>query len=303
MLKILFAGTPDFATQALQKIVDQGHEVVSVLTQPDRRSGRGRKIQFSPVKILAEQNAIPVLQPTTLKDNAIQEQLKALGADLMVVVAYGQILPQTVLDIPRLGCWNIHGSLLPRWRGAAPIQRCIEAGDKQSGVCIMQMDAGLDTGDVLHRMTCQIGPQTTGGELHDQLAKMGAEALGYCLEHQQNLIAEPQPEQGVTYAHKLEKSESDLDFNLTAIELDRKIRAFNPWPVARAELGGEMIRIWEAELIEQQLGTAGKIVEATKKGIVVACSEGALSIQRLQRPGGKVIGAADWINARPGLAE
>ena len=304
-LRIIFAGTPDFAASSLTSLIEARCTIVAVLTQPDRRSGRGRKYQPGPVKIVAEENGLEVLQPKSLKDLEIQQTLRDLNADLMIVVAYGQILPKEVLEIPRLGCWNVHASLLPRWRGAAPIQRAILAGDTQSGICIMQMDEGLDTGDVLAREVCDITQTMIGGELHDQLAVMGAQSLISCIENHASLIASPQSEEGVCYAHKLTKSEADLDFSQTAEKVMRKIRAFNPWPVARASIAGELIRFWEARQYREEESTKehtpGEIISASKQGIVIACGEGAISLNLLQRAGGKIITAADWLNARPEL--
>ena len=303
-LKIIFAGTPDFAATSLTTLINAGCNIVAVLTQPDRRSGRGKKVQSGPVKLVAEEHNLSILQPGTLKEEEIQQTLKEFDADLMIVVAYGQILPKEVLETPRLGCWNVHASLLPRWRGAAPIQRAILEGDTQSGVCIMQMDEGLDTGDVLARDACPVTATMTGGELHDLLAEMGAQALLSCLQHQPDLVANPQEQEGVCYAHKLNKAEADLDLNLSSVQVLRKIRAFNPWPVARTPIDGELIRIWGAQLInnegfDQTETNSGDIISASKKGIVIACGEGTINITKLQRPGGKVITAADWLNAKP----
>ncbi|WP_081136608.1 methionyl-tRNA formyltransferase, partial [Halomonas sp. BC2] len=249
-LRVVFAGTPDFAASSLAALLDSEHEVVAVYTQPDRPAGRGRKLTPSPVKQLAQAQALPVYQPISLKDAEAQAELAALNADVMVVVAYGLLLPQAVLDTPRLGCINVHASLLPRWRGAAPIQRAIEAGDSASGVTIMQMDAGLDTGAMLHEVRTPITPRTTGGDLHDRLAIQGANALIHVLDNLDNgsLQATAQPDEGVTYAAKLSKAEAELDFSQPAEQLARKIRAFNPWPVAWCALGNDRLRLLMASV-------------------------------------------------------
>ncbi|MBV64723.1 MAG: methionyl-tRNA formyltransferase, partial [Halomonas sp.] len=249
-LRVVFAGTPDFAASSLAAVLDSEHEVVAVYTQPDRPAGRGRKLTPSPVKQLAQEHGLPVVQPASLKDADDQAELAALNADVMVVVAYGLLLPQAVLDTPRLGCINVHASLLPRWRGAAPIQRAIEAGDSVSGVTIMQMDAGLDTGAMLYEVRTPITSRTTGGDLHDRLAIQGANALIHVLDNLDNgsLEATPQPEEGVTYAAKLSKAEAELDFSQPAEQLARKIRAFNPWPVAWCPLGNDRLRLLMASV-------------------------------------------------------
>ncbi len=249
-LRVVFAGTPDFAASSLAAVLDSEHEVVAVYTQPDRPAGRGRKLTPSPVKQLAQGHGLPVYQPASLKDADAQAELAALNADVMVVVAYGLLLPQAVLDTPRLGCINVHASLLPRWRGAAPIQRAIEAGDSASGVTIMQMDAGLDTGAMLYEVRTPITSRTTGGDLHDRLAIQGANALVNVLDQldSDSLEATPQPEEGVTYAAKLSKAEAELDFTQSAEQLARKIRAFNPWPVAWCTLGNDRLRLLMASV-------------------------------------------------------
>ena len=274
-LRVVFAGTPDFAASSLAAVLDSEHEVVAVYTQPDRPAGRGRKLTPSPVKQLAQEHGLPVVQPASLKDADDQAELAALNADVMVVVAYGLLLPQAVLDTPRLGCINVHASLLPRWRGAAPIQRAIEAGDSVSGVTIMQMDAGLDTGAMLYEVRTPITSRTTGGDLHDRLAIQGANALIHVLDNLDNgsLEATPQPEEGVTYAAKLSKAEAELDFSQPAEQLARKIRAFNPWPVAWCTLGNDRLRLLMAsvEQGEQPPSPPGTLLAHGDEHLRIAC--------------------------------
>ncbi|MFT3754759.1 MAG: methionyl-tRNA formyltransferase [Pseudoxanthomonas sp.] len=305
-MKIIFAGTPDFAVPALHAAA-AGGEVVAVFTQPDRPAGRGRGLQASPVKQAALGLGIPVFQPETLKGEAAREQLRAFDADLMVVVAYGLILPKKILAIPRHGCWNVHASLLPRWRGAAPIQRAIEAGDAQTGVCLMQMEAGLDAGPVILESCIDITDDETGGTLHDKLAALGAQALADGLRklHDGSLPpAQPQPAEGVTYAHKLDKAEARLDWSQSAQALARKVRAFNPWPVAEAQVAGERLRIFDAIALPAVfVSEHGRVIAASKHGIDIACGEGALRLLRVQREGGKPVSAADYLNARRDLLE
>jgi len=299
-LNIIFAGTPDFAASALRALLDSEHQVVAVYTQPDRPAGRGRKLKFGPVKQLAVDRGIPVLQPKTLKDAAEQAVLAGLNADLMVVVAYGLLLPQAVLDTPRLGCINIHASLLPRWRGAAPIQRAILAGDRESGVTIMQMEAGLDTGPMLHILKCPIHAKDTGGELHDRLAELGSRALLEVLPALAagTIIAEAQDDGRANYAHKLEKQESFIDWSQSAEQIHRQIRAFNPWPVAQTLYQGKVMRIWEACLLPTgSPGQPGAMHAAAKEGIDVASGEGWVRILQLQLPGKRAMAAADFLNA------
>jgi methionyl-tRNA formyltransferase len=256
-LRILFAGTPDFAVPALQALIDSGCAPVAVLTQPDRPAGRGRQLQASPVKRCALAHGIEVLQPHTLRDEDTVQALQTYAADLMVVAAYGLILPQAVLDLPRQGCWNIHASLLPRWRGAAPIQRAIQAGDTETGVCIMRMEAGLDTGPVFMRQRAEITAEDTGGSLHDRLARLGADCLLQCIRQWlENRLPDPEPqdERLATYARKLEKREARIDWDRPAAELERQVRAFDPWPVAWCELGGERLRVWRAAVLGPQSG-------------------------------------------------
>jgi methionyl-tRNA formyltransferase len=301
-LKIIFAGTPEFAATALSALLTTRHQVVAVYTQPDRPAGRGRKLQPSPVKQLALEHGIEVRQPAKLKEAADQAALRELDADLMVVVAYGLLLPQAVLDAPRLGCINIHASLLPRWRGAAPIQRAILAGDEESGVTIMQMEAGLDTGPMLHILPTPILRDDTGGSLHDRLAELGARALLESLSAiaEGSLIPRPQDDALATYAKKLDKGEARIDWRQTAAEIDRQVRAFNPWPVAQCDINGQVMRIWQARPVEGELpptAQAGQVVGAGKAGIDVATGSGILRILELQLPGKRALSAADFLNA------
>lgn len=308
-LRLVFAGTPAFALPGLRACMDSGAEVVAVYTQPDRPAGRGRALALGPVKEAALEAGIPVEQPETLKDEAAQERLRDYAPDLLVVIAYGLILPKAVLAIPKLGCWNVHASLLPRWRGAAPIQRAILAGDAETGVCLMQMEKGLDTGPVLLSSRTPIEPQDTGGSLHDRLAGLGARVLAEGLRRLaagERLIATAQSGEGVSYAHKLDKAEAKLDFHASAVELERKVRAFDPWPVAEAEIAGERVRVWgaqsrESEIGNRQSGEPGAIIAASKHGIDLACGDGVLRILKLQRAGGRAISAADYLNARAEL--
>jgi len=303
-MKIVFAGTPAFAVSSLRAAA-RHHEVVAVYTQPDRPAGRGRGLAPSPVKLEAIARGIPVFQPESLKTPEAQQQLRDLAPDLMVVVAYGLILPKAVLTIPTHGCWNVHASLLPRWRGAAPIQRAIQAGDAETGVCLMQMEAGLDTGPVLLKQHIAIGPNDTGGQLHDRLAALGEQVLSDglgLLRAGIKPIAQPQPEAGVTYAHKLDKAEARLDWAQDADALARTVRAFNPWPVAEAMLVGERVRIHGAIALDDNQGKApGTLLAASRDGIDIACGHGALRLRVLQREGGKAITAADYLNARRDL--
>jgi methionyl-tRNA formyltransferase len=296
-MKLIFAGTPEFAAQALQAIVDAGHEVALVLSQPDRPAGRGMTLQASPVKKLALEKGIEVFQPLSLKDAAAQQKIAAVGAEVMVVAAYGLILPQVVLDMPRFGCLNIHASLLPRWRGAAPIQRALLAGDAASGVCIMQMEAGLDTGPVLLRGAFPIAPDDTSVTLHDRLAALGAQLIVAALG-KLPLLAEPQPTEGVTYAHKIEKAEALIDWTKRAAELDRHLRAFNPFPGAQAVFAGQTVKLWRATPVEAS-GEIGQILAVDRSTIVVACGEGALAISELQKAGGKRLPVQQFLAGHP----
>lgn len=310
-LRIIFAGTPDFAATSLAALINSHHTVCAVFTQPDRKAGRGRKLSSSPVKVLAEKQDIPLFQPTSLKSDHSQLQLKSLNADVMVVAAYGLLLPAEVLLIPALGCINIHASLLPRWRGAAPIQRAILAGDTLSGITFMQMDEGLDTGDMLKKVACAIAPNETGGSLHDKLATLGAEHISALLDELQagKSVAEPQDESQACYAKKLSKEEALLNWHDEAKKLERMIRAFNPWPVAFTTLKPEAkekqnIRIWQA-LADTKPATMttvpGTIVESNKTGITVATGKDLLTLTHLQLPGSKVLSAEQLLNARQDL--
>jgi len=297
-MKIVFAGTPEFAAQALGALYAAGHEIPLVLTQPDRPAGRGMALQASPVKQLALAQGSEVFQPLTLKDAEAQEKLRQVAPDVMVVAAYGLILPQVVLDIPRQGCLNIHASLLPRWRGAAPIHRAILAGDAETGVCIMQMEAGLDTGPVLLSRNLPIDDRDTAQTLHDKLATLGADAIVEALGRLP-LPAQPQPTAGVTYAAKLEKSESPLDWRRTAAELDRQVRAFTPFPGSTAVLDGASLKIWGARPAEGT-GTPGTVLAVDRQnGILVACGNGALLLTELQKAGGKRLPVGQFLAGNP----
>jgi methionyl-tRNA formyltransferase len=301
-LRIAFAGTPHFALPALRALLASRHHVVGVLTQPDRPAGRGRELRASPVKLLAAaQSGVPIAQPSTLKTPEGRAILHEWSPDLLVVVAYGLILPQAVLDRPRLGCLNIHGSLLPRWRGAAPIQRAILAGDPETGVSIMQMEAGLDTGPVLVERRHPIGMHDTAGDLHDALSELGAAALMEAIEA---IIAgtvhmRPQPAEGVTYASKLEKSEALIDWTQSAGTLDRQVRAFNPWPIAETRFAGETLRILRARVAPRAGGEAapGTLLGLAEDGLRVACGNGVLAVSELQRSGKRPVSARDFANA------
>ena len=316
-MKVIFAGTPDFARVALQALLDAGFSVPLVLTQPDRPAGRGMKLQASPVKQLAQAHGIALAQPRSLRlDGKYAEEaagaqaaIMAAQADVMVVAAYGLILPQWVLDAPRWGCLNIHASLLPRWRGAAPIHRAIESGDAQTGITIMQMDAGLDTGDMLLREAMDILPQDTTATLHDRLAVQGGRLIVQAL-HQLDaggLVPVPQPEAGVCYAHKIEKSESAVDWSLSAEAIDRRIRAFDPFPGASTTVQGEVIKLWSCKIDSALRPTGvpcGHILALNSDAVLVACGDGVLAITALQRAGGKRLGAADFVRGfglQPGM--
>ncbi|HEX7340723.1 MAG TPA: methionyl-tRNA formyltransferase [Rhodanobacteraceae bacterium] len=304
-MRVVFAGTPEFAVPCLHACHRDGVQLAAVFTQPDRPAGRGRQLAASPVKQAAMALGIRVEQPATLKTAQAQALLAAHQPDLLVVVAYGLILPQAVLDLPYLGCWNVHASLLPRWRGAAPIQRAIAAGDTETGVCLMQMEAGLDTGPVLLAQHTPIHDLDTGGSLHDRLSVLGADVLADGLMH---VLADtlpaaiPQPVDSATYAHKLDKAEAHLDLAEPATALARRIRAFNPWPVADLALVGEIVRIWQAEAITGHPDAEpGRVLAANHAGIDIACGEGALRVTELQRAGKRRVSAADYLNARPDL--
>lgn len=300
-MRIIFAGTPDFASQALSALLAQKkHEIVLVLTQPDRPAGRGMKLTRSAVKEVALTHQLPIYQPTTLKTDTAQQALIDAKADLMIVAAYGLILPQKVLDIPLYGCLNIHASLLPRWRGAAPIQRAILAGDKQTGITIMQMDAGLDTGDILLTHTVPISETDTAGSLHDKLASCGAKAIIAALDAL-TLLQErrrKQPMEGVTYAEKLKKEEARIDWSLPASVLARQIRAFNPFPGSYALYNIEPIKFWQAVPIDGH-GQPGEVLDTHKGAITIACQSGALTVTRLQKPGSRQMDAASFLAGFP----
>lgn len=305
-LRIIYAGTPEFAVPALQALIDSTHTVVAVYTQPDRPAGRGRKLRASPVKELALQYDIPVEQPDSLRNPVAQQDLATYEADVMIVAAYGLILPQAVLDMPRLGCLNIHGSLLPRWRGAAPIQRSIMVGDQETGVTIMQMNAGLDTGDMLLKKAIPITDQDTSASLHDQLAELGAVALLEVLEGLSSgaIKAEAQDESLVTYAEKLTKAEAVIDWSQPAEVISRQIRGLNPWPVAQTSHQCQPLRIWMAQSLNaHQAVNPGTVVLEGPEGIDVATGDGLLRVTRLQLPGGKPLDARDFLNGRSLLNE
>ena len=302
-LKVIFAGTPEFAAASLQALVDGGYDVVMVLTQPDRPAGRGRKVEASPVKLLAEDHGLPVWQPVGLRDRQIQQRLHDLNADIMIVAAYGLILPAAVLQIPRLGCINVHASLLPRWRGAAPIQQAILAGDRETGITIIAMDEGLDTGDMLLKHSCPVLDDDTAGSLHDRLASLGAETLleALALLVSNNLQPVAQDPAQACYAGKVDKRDACIDWRQAADFIARQIRAYNPWPVAYTTLtDGRRLRIWQARVLDatshEQPGT---VLGMSREGFNVACGEGVLQLRQMQLPGGRQLMAADLINAPP----
>ncbi|MFL6604331.1 MAG: methionyl-tRNA formyltransferase [Steroidobacteraceae bacterium] len=328
-MRVAFAGTPDFALPAFHALAASRHQLVGVLTQPDRPKGRGRQLAASPVKLAALERGVPVSQPVTLKTEADRADLAWWQTDVLVVVAYGLILPRAALELPRLGCVNIHASLLPRWRGAAPIQRAILAGDAQSGVSIMRMDVGLDTGPVFLERAVAIGPQETGGSLHDRLAELGGKAVVQVLDalEEGRATSTPQREDGVTYAAKIAKSEALIDWGRDAVDIARKVRAFNPWPIAETRLDGEQLRIYSAQAIDEDRAAhadgavndsraiheapaghrasggrprgrsePGTITEIQANSIVVACGNGSIALTELQRPGRKPVAARDLIN-------
>lgn len=293
-MRIVFAGTPEFAAVALQAILAAGHQVALVLTQPDRPAGRGMKLAASAVKELALKHGLPIYQPERLKDPASHEMIRAAGAELMVVAAYGLILPRAVLDLPRLGCINIHASLLPRWRGAAPIQRAILAGDRETGITLMQMDAGLDTGAMLMRRAIAIDPIDTAATLHDKLAALGAHLIVEALTRPAQLIPIPQPTEGVSYAAKISKAEAALDWRRPAAELERQVRAFDPFPVATAAIRETPLKIWRA-VTTASSGGPGEVLAAGDPGIVVACGQDALCLTELQKPGSRRLTAGEFL--------
>ncbi|GJL37935.1 Methionyl-tRNA formyltransferase [Phytobacter ursingii] len=300
-LRIIFAGTPDFAARHLNALLSSEHQIVGVFTQPDRPAGRGKKLMPSPVKVLAEEKGIPVFQPVSLRPQENQQLVADLQADIMVVVAYGLILPKAVLEMPRLGCLNVHGSLLPRWRGAAPIQRALWAGDRETGVTIMQMDVGLDTGDMLYKLSCPITAEDTSATLYDKLAQLGPQGLLATLTHIATGTATPevQDEEQVTYAEKLSKEEALLDWSLPAAQLERCIRAFNPWPMSYFVIDDQPVKVWKASVINTQAkAEPGTIIEANKQGIQVATAEGILNLESLQPAGKKAMNTQDLLNSR-----
>ncbi|UCM45009.1 methionyl-tRNA formyltransferase [Aeromonas dhakensis] len=300
-LKLIFAGTPDFAARHLAALLSSDHEVVAVYTQPDKPAGRGQKLTASPVKELALAHDLPVYQPASLRKEEAQTELAALGADLMVVVAYGLILPKVVLDTPRLGCINVHGSLLPRWRGAAPIQRSIWAGDAETGVTIMQMDVGLDTGAMIRKMSCPIAADETSASLYDKLAELGPQALVQTIDAMAagNIAAEAQDDALANYAEKLSKEEARIDWSMEAVAIERCIRAFNPWPISWFEVADQTVKVWQAEVITQDHGQrAGTLLKADKQGIDVATGKGVLRLLTLQPPGKKAMSVTDLLNSR-----
>lgn len=296
-MRIIFAGTPEFSVPTLQTLIEQ-FEVVAVFTQPDRKAGRGKKLTPPPTKVLALEHQIPVYQPTKLADQV--ELIEKLEADVMVVIAYGLLLPQSILDTPRLGCINIHASLLPRWRGAAPIHRAIQAGDAETGVCIMQMEAGLDTGPVFDEAKLAIEANDTSATLHDKLAELGAQRLVSVLNDlQQNpkLEALAQSEEGVTYAKKINKAEAEIDWNQSARQIEQSIRAFIPWPICQTWHNGVRLRIWQTSVIDiNSKYTAGEIIKIDEHGIQVACGDQALQVEKIQRDGSKPLTVREFCN-------
>ncbi|MDR6348828.1 MULTISPECIES: methionyl-tRNA formyltransferase [Pantoea] len=299
-LKIIFAGTPDFAARHLDALLASEHQVVGVFTQPDRPAGRGNKLTSSPVKVLAQTHDIPVFQPKSLKPEENQHLVDDLQADIMVVVAYGLILPKAVLAMPRLGCINVHGSLLPRWRGAAPIQRSLWAGDTETGVTIMQMDVGLDTGDMLHKLSCPITAEDTSASLYEKLAQLGPQGMLLTLDllASGNARPEVQDEALVSYAEKLSKEEARLDWSLSAAQLERCIRAFNPWPMSYFMIEEQPVKVWQATVLPHQNKQPGEIVHADKQGIQIATADGVLNLVSLQPAGKKAMSAQDLLNSR-----
>ncbi|MBS0193852.1 MAG: methionyl-tRNA formyltransferase [Proteobacteria bacterium] len=300
-MRIVFAGTPEFALPSLRAAARHG-QIVAVYTQPDRPAGRGRALTASAVKQMAQHHGWEVRQPTSLRTLEERRTLAALQPDVMIVVAYGLLLPPKILAIPKQGCWNVHASLLPRWRGAAPIQRALEAGDAQTGVCLMRMEAGLDTGPVMLSLTTPIDADDTGGSLHNRLAELGGEVLADALTLLRSgvrPVAQPQPALGASYARKLDKAEARLDWNATATVLARKVRAFNPWPVAEGLVAGERMRIHEARALEQaHAATPGSVLAASRDGLDIACGQGVLRLLVVQRDGGRAMTIAEHLNAR-----
>ncbi|BDF95942.1 methionyl-tRNA formyltransferase [Pseudoalteromonas haloplanktis] len=298
-LRIIFAGTPDFAARHLQALIDSEHQIVGVYSQPDRPAGRGKKLKASEVKELALQHDLPVFQPASLKSDDALSELSSLNADIMIVVAYGLLLPKAILEAPRLGCLNVHGSILPRWRGAAPIQRAIWAGDEETGVTIMQMDEGLDTGDMLHISRCPIEATETSASLYSKLAELGPKSLIDTITKLVNgeITPQVQDDEQANYAKKLSKEEANIDWAMDALQIERNIRAFNPWPVCFTQMGGNTVKIYQANVVEQQ-GTPGTVLQSDKHGIVVACGTHALNITQLQPQGKKPMAITDFLNGR-----
>ncbi|WP_345828079.1 methionyl-tRNA formyltransferase [Pantoea sp. BRR-3P] len=299
-LKIIFAGTPDFAARHLDALLASEHQVIGVFTQPDRPAGRGNKLTPSPVKVLAQAHDVPVYQPKSLKPEENQQLVADLQADIMVVVAYGLILPKAVLTMPRLGCINVHGSLLPRWRGAAPIQRSLWAGDNETGVTIMQMDVGLDTGDMLHKLSCPITAEDTSASLYEKLAQLGPQGMLLTLDLLASGQAQPevQDEALVSYAEKLSKEEARLDWSLSAVQLERCIRAFNPWPMSYFMVDEQPVKVWQASVLPHQNKQPGEILHADKQGIQISTADGVLNLLSLQPAGKKAMSAQDLLNSR-----
>lgn len=300
-MKIIFAGTPVFAASALEALVVAGHEIALVLTQPDRPAGRGMKTVASAVKLLALEHEIALLQPPTLKSQELHSKLVAFDADVMVVAAYGLILPASVLNIPRYGCLNIHASLLPRWRGAAPIQRAILAGDQETGITIMQMDTGLDTGAMLFKARLAIESSDTTQTLHDKLSKLGAHSIvtALTLLQQGKLVASVQDETLACYAPKIQKAEAAIDWQQDANQIDRLIRAFNPSPGAYTQIQGNLLKIWQGKVAKSEPGKPGEIIAIRRDGIIVTCGNGAIILETLQKPGGKKLSAAEFLAGYP----
>ena len=300
-LRIVYAGTPEFAVPSLERLIQSNHQIIAVYSQPDRPAGRGRRVSASPVKLTALAAGLEVIQPEHFKSPASTQQLESFKPDLMVVAAYGLILPHQILETPRLGCWNIHASLLPRWRGAAPVQRAIIAGDRQTGISIMQMEAGLDTGPVIDTLTTKIDPLDTGGSLHERLALLGADALMISIDRlacDEPIEAVPQDPTLACYASKLSKSEARVDWSQDAGVIERTIRAFDPWPVAWSVLNGERLRLWRATVERQDhQQEPGTVLSISSHGLMVACGSDGLNITELQRPGGRRISAGDYYNS------
>lgn len=300
-MRIIFAGTPEFAVPTLQALINSSHEIIAVYTQPDKPSGRGQKLTPSPVKQLALANNLPVFQPKTLRDEIVQQQLRELNADVMVVAAYGLILPAVVLNIPCYGCINVHASLLPRWRGAAPIQRAIIAGDETTGITIMQMDEGLDTGGMYEKISCKIEAKETSETLTKKLASLGNDILLKTINalSKKEISAIAQDNTQACYAKKLEKAEAEINWQLSAVEIDRCVRGFNPWPTAFTVLNEQIIKVWETIPLDESTNKApGQIIQANKQGIDVATKDGVLRLLKIQLPGGRCLSVADILNAK-----